>query len=201
MRTVFGMISLGASVFVAGCVSNVTPSDTGPHFVKTRSIEGVSVALTSDGCTASVLFDSAAVSGGTPPQLVWGAEFGLKVDLNVNNGMVDRNLLKNGIHVSGTASGYYSGTGKAIAEIEGGAMELRIFDYAANQKGNWTSNIKFPGPFKPDASFGLFLKLRGDEERSLDEGGTVITKMPPADAMLTVDSVDLVIAECGKPAV
>lgn len=106
MRTAIGMFCLGASFFVAGCVSNVAPSDTEPHFVKTDSVAGVSVALTSDGCTASVLFDKAAVSGGAPPQLRWYSEIPLMI------GGDDATK-----SVSVTAGGYYSGTGKAFAEI------------------------------------------------------------------------------------
>lgn len=75
----------------------------------------------------------------------------------------------------------------------------RIFDYAAAQEGNWTYNIEW-GSQKPGDGFDLGLTLLGDDQHRDPEGNTVITKMPPADAMLTVDSVDLVIADCGKPA-
>ncbi len=188
MRIVVGATCMSASFFAAGCASIEAPSDRAPHFEKSDAAAGVSVAVTSDGCTASVLFDDAAVSGPQPRN--WEREIPLKVAGG-----------DSGIAVSGSASGYYSGAGKVTASLGvSGMTTVRIFDFNGAMEGNWTSDFQAPGRYIPGAGFSVLIELRGDAETYDLDGNTVWTKLAPADAKLTVDSVDLVIPDCGKRA-
>lgn len=191
MGLIVRTICLGASFLVAGCVSSGEPKLKANYFVETSAVEGVSVALTLDGCTASVLFDDATVSGGGGPRVARGFEIPLKVVGVAGN--------KYGVFISGASSGYYSGVVRATAKLSIGAVPTYLFlssDPARAQEGNWKTEFQHPGT-KSGASMSLFLELTGDGDGIDLDGNRIWTTVPPQEANLTVDTIDLVMANCG----